>query len=72
MSVTTADQDAWVALNEAALTELAKLIPLMSAMKVDELKSFIDTLQAAQWSHFQAATWDKRMELEQARVTVMD
>lgn len=67
--VSSADQDAWVSLPPAARVELAKQIPLMGAMKVEELKTFMDAIHAGMFSHFQAMTFDKQVELELRKIT---
>lgn len=72
MSDATADQDAWVALWEATRQQFAALVPFVPAMKPDEVKTLVEAMQAAQWGHHQAVTWDKRVELELNRVTAAD
>lgn len=67
--INSADQDAWVALFTAARAELAKLVPLIPAMKPDEAKILVEAMQAAMWGHHNAETFDKRTELELSRIT---
>jgi hypothetical protein len=65
----SADQDAWVALCTSFRAELAKLVPLVPAMRPDEVKTLADTLQAVMWAHHQAETFDKRTELQLQRIS---
>jgi hypothetical protein len=66
---TTADQDAWVAIAEQVRTRLAESIPLIPTMKVEEQKQFVETLRDAYWLHQCAVQFDKKVELELARVS---
>lgn len=67
--LTSADQDAWVALAETVRVKLAELTQFIPIMKPDEVKQFMDSLSDAFWFHRRALTWDKWLELENARVT---
>jgi hypothetical protein len=70
--VASADQDSWVDIAQRMRNELAKAVPVMGAMKIDELKVFVDTVQAAFWLNKNAETWDKQIALEMAKVTAAD
>jgi hypothetical protein len=67
--VTSADQDAWVSLAEQVRAKLAESVPLVPAMKPDEAKTFVEALQAAYWLHMNTTLFDKKAELELARVS---
>jgi hypothetical protein len=66
--VSSADQDAWLDITRRVRVELEKRIPEMGAMKPDELKTFIDTLNQAIWMNEQSCELDKKIEIELARL----
>lgn len=68
-ALTSADQDAWVALAESVRARLAEMVPLLPAMKPDEVKTFIEAVDLAHCLHTRAVLWDKTVELNMARVT---
>ena len=63
--MSSATQDQWVEMLEAVRANLAKLIPLMPAMTIDELKTFVETLDSAQWLEIKARCWDSSLEREE-------
>lgn len=65
---TSADQDAWTALADALRSELAKQIPLMGAMKPDEIKTLVEAADSAMWMRIRAGLFDKRIELERNKL----
>jgi hypothetical protein len=65
--VPSVDQDAWVSLCIATRDQLAKLVPLIPAMKPDEAKTLVSALQDCMWSHHQAETFDIRVERERTK-----
>ena len=67
--LTTADQDAWVELAQAVRAQLMKRVELMPAMSPDEVKTFVESVQKALCLELNAATFDKDIELMQARPT---
>lgn len=52
------------ALCVATRNELAKLVPLIPAMKPDEAKTLVGAIQDCMWTHHQAVTFDHRVERE--------
>ena len=70
--LSSADQDAWVSLVEQTRAKLAEMVPLLPAMKPDEVKAFADTVNALMWTHVKASTFDKAVSLELSRVTAFD
>lgn len=70
--IASADQDAWVSLAQGLREGLRKCIAEMGALNPEEVKNLIEASQAAFWLHHNAATWDKRIELELARITACD
>jgi len=70
--VPSADQRAWVQLCIATRDELAKMVPLIPAMKPDEAKTLVGAIQDCMWSHHQAETFDIRIDREQARSLFQD
>lgn len=66
--VSSAEQEAWTDLADAVRSQLAKIVPMIPAMKQDELKSFIETLQAAYWFEHNARLWDKKYDDELKRL----
>lgn len=66
---TSPDQDAWVELATRLRAELAKRVPEVGAMKVDEVAQFVAAVRDAYWLHLLTACWDKKVELELARIS---
>lgn len=64
----SADQDAWLAIARAAREQFARQIPMMGAMKPEELKAFIDALGDLRWLELRAHSHDKAIEIELARL----
>ena len=62
-------QREWESIHHAVRVELRNLIPLISSMQPEELKIFIETLESARWSEFNAALFDKKLSLEMSKVT---
>ena len=44
------------------------MIPLMVAMKIDELKNFVEAINMARFGHEQASAFDKQVENENAKL----
>lgn len=73
MPATNADQEAkWIALADSIRAEVEKLVPLMPAMKPEEVKTLIDAAQAALWLDNRARSFEKNIDLELARVCYGD
>ena len=66
---TTADQDQWMDLARAVRAGLMKQAALLSAMTPEEIKAFIEACRDALFLEVNASSFDKRVELEQNRVT---
>lgn len=66
--MSSADQDAWVELMHTIREQLAKCVPLMPAMNVEEQKTFLDTINTAFWLEQNAHTWDKDLDLKLAQL----
>lgn len=69
---TSADQDAWVELNSKVRAKIEQMTVKVAEMSGGELKDFVSAVNQAQWTYFQAATWDKRIELEMNRHSFND
>jgi hypothetical protein len=65
----SAKQRKWEATTSELHAQLRALIPLIPAMKIDEVKTLVNALDDAMWMEFRAGIIDKRAELEQARPT---
>lgn len=63
----SADQQAWVKLCIDTRNELAKLVPLIPAMKPDEAKTLVSAIQDCMWTHHQAETFDHRIDRERTK-----
>ena len=55
----SADQIAWVEIAQAIRGQLLGMAELMPAMKPDEVKTFVETAQAAQYLDRNAMTFDR-------------
>lgn len=66
--VTSADQDAWLAMARAVREQFAKQIPLMGAMKPEELKAFVEAMGDLRWLELRAHSHDKAIENELAKL----
>lgn len=68
----TGMQRGWEAIALRVQAELSKLVPLIPAMKPDEVKTLVDTIDNAMMMHFRAGILDKRRDLELAKITAAD
>jgi hypothetical protein len=62
VDVYSVDQDAWIEIARRGRTELEKQIPLMGAMKPEELKTFIGALTDTRWLNEKALVFDKDVD----------
>lgn len=67
--VTTADQDAWVDLASRVRAKLGEMVNDIPAMKPEEASKFVEACNDAYWFGVRCAMYDKRVDLELARVT---
>lgn len=65
----TPEQDGWVALTAAVRHALAGRVGDIGAMTPAEMLDFTEAVNSAWWQEFRSQTWDRRVELEHARVT---
>lgn len=49
--------------------QLRKLIPLIPAMKLDEVKQLVEAIDSTLWLEYKAAIVDKRIELDLKKVS---
>ena len=69
-AVDSVSQDAWIALAESVRTELAKLVPFMSAMNTEEVSRLIASIKDAMILELNARTFDKDVELYLSRLSI--
>lgn len=65
----SAVQDDWTNIAQLVRLEITKRIPDIGAMKPDEIEKFADAMRSIYWLEEMAHTFDKRVELELAKVT---
>ena len=64
----SADQDAWLELARAVRVRLAGQVDLIPAMQPCEVQQFVETCRAALNLEIEAATRDKRIDVELGRL----
>lgn len=64
----SAEQTAWTEIAEAIRIQLLKMAADMPAMDPDELKTFIDACDNAQWFEHKSRTFDKRLQDERKKL----
>jgi hypothetical protein len=65
--VSSADQDAWVAIARALRFQIERQIPTAGAMSPNDLKTFIDAVREVQWLHERSLEFDANVARENAR-----
>lgn len=56
--MSSASQDQWQDIVDAIRCEIAKQVPLMRAMKIEEQKQFIEMVNNARWGEENVACFD--------------
>ncbi len=70
--VDTADQDAWQDIARGVREGIRQKGTMIPAMTPAELKDFMEAAGGAYWLSVNAASFDKKVELEQARIVAAD
>ncbi len=68
----TADQDAWLEIARGIREGIRQRSAYIPAMTPDEIKALVEAAADAYWLTVNAATLDKRVELEHSRITAAD
>jgi hypothetical protein len=67
-AVSSVAQDEWESIAESVREQFRKQIPLMAAMKPEELSAFLEALRKARWLEEDARTFDKDVELKLSKL----